>query len=1295
MTSQSRPLTVRGAFTRVVRSARGTALLGSYFLAMVSAQAATALADQPLFSNTSVPGNLVLALSVEFPTAISVAHQGNFVAGTSYLGYFDPGKCYRYVQGTEVGTDVSHFTPVGSTTASFKCTATGLGDTWSGSFMNWMTMQAIDPFRWALTGGLRVVDTPTTTILERAWATSNSQNGGVTNFPAIPTSDSNTLKRRASPSSSDIQDYTPLDFSSIKVVVRRRGNQIWFTRSGSLDDGTSLTAATTHYSQTASLNDNTIYRFYARVKVCETGAGFTRESNCRQYSQGWKPEGLLQQYAEKIRFSAFGYLNDPTDNIRDGGVLRAQQKFVGPNVMNPGSASTSNSRTEWNATTGVLELNPDAADAANTASVFGVTVNNSGVMNYLNKFGQEQQTYKRRDPVSELYYGALRYLKNQGNVSAWTNISSDTNKARLVDGFPVITSWDDPVQYSCQRNFVLGIGDTNTNWDFNLPGSTAGSSEPSRPAEVTNDTTVNTKTLTNTVGSLQGMGNSLGTQSLGNGSYLMAGLAYDANIRDIRPDDVTKPQTIGKQTVQTYWLDVLEYGEYDNNNQFYLAAKYGGFKVPDTYAYGDALNTEWWRTTTDTTPNGQPRPDNYYTAARPDQMVDGLTKAFASIAAALRAYTTSFSTALPQVSVAGNASFAAQFDSENWTGEVAASELSFDINTGAPSQSPRWSFASKLATQLAGTGWDTNRRLISRNTSTGLGVPFRAASLATTQMAALDSTYRSGDDSGTFLDYLRGDRQHEQASTTSGSYKAYRTRAGLLADVVNSKARPVGPPSLSLSNASNPGYGTFKSTHASRPTIVYLGSNGGMLHAINGALTGSDAGKEMFAYVPSAVFSGPTGTPATNGLVALGNPTFAHHYYVNATPGVFDVDFGRVTGGNGTADWRTVLISGLGKGGKSYFALDVTDPAGMITGADIAAQEANAAGKVLWEFSHADLGYTYGEPVVVKSKRHGGKWVVLLPSGYNNSSGEGFIFVLNPKTGALIEKIRVATGSDKGDGLAHLNAFALDRTDGVADAVYAGDLSGNIWRAELNTVLTSVNASQVDNSYKAVNIAKLTNGDGQAQPVTTRPLIEVDPRTGRRFVLVGTGLMLDNTHIGSTVQQSFYAIVDGRNTRFSVASDLPSGINFPIVRGDLADNTNLLDDTAYNTTTQIGWYIELGTSGVGSLGWRIVSDPSSAFGIVVFASTLPSGDACNPTGSSRIYAVSLGTGNSVLTSGVDFINYSTALTGVVTDLRFFTVNGVPRLIAGSDSGELQAPPGTFGSVGTIRRLNWRELPVAN
>lgn len=1272
----------RSSLATLGRAIRMGALLVSGGAALVGAHAATALADQPLYTNNAVPGNLALALSVEFPTAIGLAHAGAFDQTKTYIGYFSPSGCYLYYSGTETGTDLSHFYRTRKSNGT-SCLGTGALEGWHGNFLNWLMMQAIDPFRKALTGGYRVVDTPTLTILERAWA--DGTNGSDANFPAVGTTD------RASPTSAHMTSQTPLAWTSMKASVRGRGNQVWITGTGALTNGTAGTPL--KYTEGGATDASKIYSFYARVKSCGLVGG-TADEGCKQYSESAKPEGLLQLYADKIRYSSFGYLNDPTDNIRDGGVLRAQQKFIGPNFINPGSSPTVNPRSEWDSVTGVMHLNPDAPDAANTATVFGVPVGNSGVMNYLNKFGQQEKTYKRRDPVGELYYGALRYLKNQGSVPEWSNIASDPNKKRLIDGFPVITNWADPIQYSCQRNFILGIGDTNTNWDFNLPGSTTNpGNEPARPASVTADTTVDVRTLTNKVGQLQGMGASLGTASIGSGSYFMAGLAYDANIRDIRPDDASKPQTLGKQTIQTYWLDVLEFGSYANNNQFLLAAKYGGFKVSSYYEFGDPLTTDWWRTTTDLTPNGQPRPDNYYTVARADQMVDGLTRAFSSIAAALRAYTTSFSTALPQVSTVGNASYAAQFDSESWLGEVTASELSFDAVDGTPFQSERWTFSSKLKNQIiTGNGWDTNRRIITQNTVTNLGVPFRIANLSSEQVSALDTPFSAGNDSQAFLNYLRGSSNDEVASAYPGSLQAYRKRLGYLGDVVNSKSRPVGPPNLILSNASNAGYGAYKTARATRPTVVYLGSNAGVLHAINGSLTGADAGKEMFAYVPSDLFKGPSGVPATDGLVALGNPTFQHHYYVNATPGAFDVDFAKTTGGSGAPDWRTIIIGGLGKGGKSYYALDVTDPNGMIAGAGAAAQELNAATKVLWEFRHPDLGYTFGEPIVVKSKRHGGKWVALLPSGYNNTDDNSFIFVLNPKTGQLIEKIRVGSSSQ---GLAHLNAFVLDRTHGIADAIYAGDINGNIWRAELNTVMGTVDANMVDSDYKALAFAKLTNGTGAAQPVTTRPLIEIDPLTGRRFVLVGTGLMLDSSHVVTNEQQSFYAIVDGRANRYSSEIDLPSGVTFPIQRNKLANNTDLIDGTAYNTTTQIGWYVELGFGNGSAVSRRIVNDPSSAFGGVVFSTVLPSSDVCIPAGTSRIYAINFGSGQSLLTVSGQVVNFNETITGVVTDLRFFTVNGVPRLIVGSDSGEVRSAPGNFGGPSPLRQLNWREVPVAN
>src|SRR3546814_17282069 len=51
-----------------------------------------------------------------------------------------------------------------------------------------------------------------------------------------------------------------------------------------------------------------------RVKVCDATIG--AESNCKQYAQGWKPEGLIQEYSKQLRYSIFGYLIDSRSDMR-------------------------------------------------------------------------------------------------------------------------------------------------------------------------------------------------------------------------------------------------------------------------------------------------------------------------------------------------------------------------------------------------------------------------------------------------------------------------------------------------------------------------------------------------------------------------------------------------------------------------------------------------------------------------------------------------------------------------------------------------------------------------------------------------------------------------------------------------------------------------------------------------------------------------------------------------------------------------------------------------------------------
>jgi type IV pilus assembly protein PilY1 len=1239
------------------------------------AHAGAALADQPIFASEGVPGNLALALSAEYPTVVGATHtDASYITTKTYIGYFDSNKCYLY--NYNVTESLRYFYPAGDATAR-SCTGTNDAK-WSGNFLNFATMQTIDPFRQALTGGYRSTDTTTLTLLEKAWA---SGQGGSSSFP-----------NRSITTSAIVTANTPFTWSRLDLRIYGRGNALRFTSTGNIE----TTSATVVYDPAVAVVATTVYELTVRVKVCDpnTATAGPMESNCTAYGAGtstvYKPTGLVQQYADKIRYSMFGYLND--NNLqRDGAVLRARQKFVGPVYTLPGSATVANVDKEWDPLTGIFITNPDAADALTTQTATGVAVTNSGFINYLNKFGQiTRGDFKSYDPVGELYYAALRYYRGLGNVSEWSNMGSASlsTKTTWVDSFPVITNWVDPILYACQKNFVLGIGDINAWADRNVPGSHATTaSEPSKPASVTSDTSVNALTATNKVGVLHGLGASLGTTMIStsrNNGYLMAGLAFDANGKDIRPDDATKPHTKGKQTVQTYWLDVLE-GGYQTDNVYYLTAKYGGAKLPedfDPYTRTTDLPLAWWNTPGETY-GGQNKPSNYFVASKADEMVAGLNSAFASIASNLAAYTTSFSTALPQVTTTGTASFSAKYDAGSWTGDMAASSSVFDPLTGVPTNTVVWRFTDKLAVQAAGTGWDTGRRIVTFNTASNAGVPFRSASISAAQLAALDTPYRTGVDGPDYLNYLRGQRLHEQGQTDPLSTETYRKRTGLFGDVVGSKPRVVGQPQADYSSVSNPGYGTFKNTWKDRKTMVYVASNGGMLHAVDGSITAASGGTEVFAYVPGGLFAGPTGTPATNGLASRGNPTFAHRYLVDATPTIVDIDLGRTVGGSGT-DWRTLLVGGLGKGGKSYYAIDVTDPSTMTT-------EAAVAGKVLWEFSHADMGYSYGEPAAMRTTKYG--WVLVFGSGYNNADGKGYIFIVNPRTGALLEKIGTGVGDTTNEaGLAHVQGFSPIFSDFLADSVYAGDLMGNVWRFDLRGSV----------AYPApLLLATLKDASNVARPITQRPMVVSQPGTDTRWVTVGTGRLLHTTDVSSSQVQAMYAIKDGTSKVFYETA--PAGFTFPITNNQLKLLTDLTITNTINPTSQLGWVVELGATG--GKGWRVVSDSTAFYGTVEFTTMLPTGDTCNPTGSSRVYVIDLGLAQStVLVAGsdVNVTAYSELLKGVATEQRTYAITNEAspnatnqRFYACSSGGDcvvIKTKPRTGGG---WRRMNWRELPLAN
>jgi type IV pilus assembly protein PilY1 len=1295
-------------FSRSVAAAL-TLLLGLVCMAPSGAQT-TLLADKPIAAGADVPGNLALALSVEFPTAISIANLGDYVDATQYIGYFDPLKCYTY-RFSFVNPALSHFKPTAvAAGAPSGHDCSGTAGQWSGNFMNWATMQTIDPFRWALTGGYRSIDSTTQTILEKAWG--SGQGSASSNFPYRGTSQGGG--NNLSTSGSLIAKLTPFNsWSKFDLGIWGNGNAMVFSGDGNSASYQAGTASAGDLSNltNANSNPNHAYRVYIRVEVCNTSLGVANlEPNCVKYGGNYKPEGLLQQYSQKIRFSAFGYLNEGGD-VRQGGAMRAPMGFIGPKIPQPLSTTLlNNPKPEWDFSTGVMSTNPDTVSAAASS------VTQSGVMNYLNKFGEFGQTYKTYDNVGELYYAAVRYFENLGNVPEWTNSASATGK----DGFPALTVWPTDtaavgvanphaaILYSCQKNFILGIGDDHTWYDYDVGGNTGPGSYsptgPSRPVPglVTADTLNQAALWTQDLQTLEGISlNPKWALGLTDATYFIAGLAYGVHVNDIRPD------LANTQTISTYWMDVAEGQHLENLNPYYLAAKYGGFSTPTINAANvsapfytatnpayDMLNTpvttgqfDPTNATVNMNGNTHLNPDNYFDAGSAARMVSGLKSAFTSIAGSISQQSTSFSFSLPNVSSGGTLSFGAKFDSSGWTGTVSASNLTFDAVTGAPVLTPAWDTTTTFQTQV--TSGTPTRNIATYNGAAG--VTFELTDLSTTlmtaQMAALNnlSTYSSATCTSSlcpYLSYLRGDQTNEVSSTASGSTHSFRNRRLFLGDIVDAALTPVSTPLQTFSDANNPGYTLFKANWtaptatAARPTMVYAGANDGMLHAFVGA-----TGVEQFAYVPSAVFQGPSGTPQVDGLAALGNPNYIHRNYVDATPAAFDVDFNKTQGASGAPDWHTVLIGGLGKVGKSFYALDITDPASMTS-------ESVVASKVLWEYPNnanpdTTLGFSYGVPVVVKTVKYG--WVAILTSGYDNTDGYGYLYIVNPKTGALIEKIKTPSPST---GLTQASAFVKDFSDETADSVYVGDLDGQMWRFDL-TLTPSV--------YPQPTLLASVG-----QPITTAPLIEIHPVTRKRYVLFGTGRLLAVPDLPSTQMQSFYAIVDGTASGFTVVSTPITRADLtPITNAQIGGSTSALGVVSLPTPNALtagskGWYTDLGIDPASGIAWRVLLNPVAFNGIVSFATSLTTAtDPCSPQGSSSVYAIDYATVNSVLLPTVagnpvpSFDLYPVA----AINLRFTGANGSPEIVVGFTQGAPERVAASLTSTLATRILNWREIPT--
>jgi type IV pilus assembly protein PilY1 len=627
--------------------------------------------------------------------------------------------------------------------------------------------------------------------------------------------------------------------------------------------------------------------------------------------------------------------------------------------------------------------------------------------------------------------------------------------------------------------------------------------------------------------------------------------------------------------------------------------------------------------------------------------------------------------------------FQSTYNSDGWTGDVKA--YAVNPTTGEVSETPEWSAADWLDATLL-----SNRKIATYDPDTASGIPFQYSSLTGTQQTQLNSD-------PTIVDFLRGDRLLELQNGGT-----FRNRFSRLGDIVHSS--PV-----------------FENG------VLYTGGNDGMLHAFR-----STNGSEIFAYVPNLVFGNLTNLADTS--------YYSNHmYYVDLSP-VIQTGVELVPGNP-----VTLLVGGLGRGGKGYYALDITG----IDESTSFSLDSDVANRVLWEFGgDSDLGYTYARPAIVNSQAG---WVVIAGNGYNSENGKAVLLILDPVNGQVLKKIDTLVGSC--NGLSTPVVIDVNYDDKV-DYVYAGDLRGNLWKFDL----TEADYNNWAVAYKDGGGNPQPLFQALGQPITTKPDVMRHPTKHGYLVVFGTGKYLGITDFADTSLNTIYGVWDygddsddseylgffNRGSTTNKLSNQPPEVtlleqdyvpspetdpNFPFfwtvaINGEQlkfriltnnSPNWETVDDADLDekpnpgsavNTVHAGWYFDLPLNGE-----RVASDVLVRDGKAIVITFTPIDEPCSIGGNSIVHEMDAASGGRLLTPQFD-INADAAIDAA--DLIEIDIGSGPMLVAPTGlqkTGRLHSPAilrmgstemkyfsSSEGTIKTVREVParlgvryWREL----
>jgi type IV pilus assembly protein PilY1 len=546
----------------------------------------------PLFQNPTVPPISLIALSIDhqlfnkaYTDYTDLTGDGvpetTYVNAVNYSGYFDSDLCYTYAAG--------QYKASARRDAVKKCD----GSTWSGNFLNWVTMTRLDILRWSLYGGNRSTDTAAATVLERTH---------------IPQDGHAYTKIYLGTAGVPVNAVTPFTFGSVSFCnttstadpsATTVSPPVIQMASGSWPTWTLVERYQCDYGRGAETPPTpgggaAAQTYTVRVQVCD---GAFRESFCRPYTDAanvttYKPAGLLQEYGENAGSVQFGLISGSYDRPRSGGVLRSAIGQVGSPGTGAGTGEvdtlTGIFKNQGNGTPGIINTIARIRMSQYTRDTWQ-DCNSPGIdNNQLSNTNGSRKCSMWGNPISEIYAEALRYFSGENPAGRTPTAAFDADDAAIhITGMPKTTgAWPDPLANrpactgcsiivistglnSFDRDEVPAVANVATAAERVTAMDAIGANEVIGTSILTGEVLTAATDTTAAAGAGQrSCSAKVGTMSQLSGicpevaslqgGYDIAGLAYRAHTNDVRPALGVAGTDFANQKIDTYTLSLAE-----------------------------------------------------------------------------------------------------------------------------------------------------------------------------------------------------------------------------------------------------------------------------------------------------------------------------------------------------------------------------------------------------------------------------------------------------------------------------------------------------------------------------------------------------------------------------------------------------------------------------------------------------------------------------------------------------------------------------------------------------------------